>query len=63
MKAKHIKVGLKVKPKKAYAAQYGKPPISTIESINSVGIITLENEFGGYTTEYFCENYKLADKE
>lgn len=63
MKAKHIKVGLKVKPKKAYAAQYKKPPVSTIESISS-GLITLDNEGGGsYTRDYFCENYKLADKE
>ena len=63
MKAKHIKVGLKVRPKKAYAAQYSKPAVSTIKHVNSVGVITLDNEFGVYTSEYFCDNYKLADKE
>lgn len=64
MKAKHIKVGLKVKPKKAYAEKYKKPPVSTIESISSGGLITLDNEGGGsYTRDYFCVNYKLADKE
>lgn len=63
MKAKHIKVGLKVKPKKAYTAKYGKPPTSTIERISSFGIISLDNEVGVYSTEYFCENYKLANKE
>lgn len=63
MKAKHIKVGLKVKPKKAYAVKYSKPPVSIITRIDSSGIITLNNEMGCYSTEYFCENYKLADKE
>lgn len=32
MKLKHIKVGIKVVPKKAYKARYNKPDVSTIES-------------------------------
>ena len=58
MKLKNIKVGTKVVPKKAYKAQYNKPDVSTIESYSN-GIVSLTNEFGCYTPNYFCENYKL----
>lgn len=58
MKIKNIKVGTKVVPKKAYKAQYNKPDVSTIESYSN-GIVRLDNESGVYTSDYFCENYKL----
>ena len=58
MKLKNIKVGTKVVPKKAYKAQYNKPDVSIIESYSN-GMIQLKNEFGSYTPDYFCENYKL----
>ena len=58
MKLKHIKVGTKVVPKKVYKAQYNKPDVSTIEYYAN-GIVHLDNEFGVYTSDYFCENYKL----
>ena len=57
MKLKHIKVGTKVVPKKAYKAQYNKPDVSTIESYSHV--ITLDNDASSYSPDYFCENYKL----
>lgn len=58
MKLKNIKVGTKVVPKKAYKAQYNKPDVSTIESYDD-GWVYLDNESGMYTSDYFCENYKL----
>ena len=58
MKLKNIKVGTKVVPKKANKAQYNKPDVSTIESYDN-GRVYLANEFGMYTSDYFCENYKL----
>ena len=57
MKLKHIKVGTKVVPKKAYKAQYNKPDVSTIELYYNV--ITLDNDASSYSPDYFCENYKL----
>ena len=57
MKLKHIKVGTKVVPKKAYKAQYNKPDVSTIELYDNV--ITLDNDASSYSPDYFCENYKL----
>lgn len=58
MKLKNIKVDTKVVPKKAYKAQYNKPDVSTIEFYSN-GIVRLDNESGVYTSDYFCENYKL----
>ena len=58
MKLKNIKVGTKVVPKKAYKARYNKPDVSTID-LYSNGTVKLANEFGVYTSDYFCENYKL----
>ena len=58
MKLKNIKVGTKVVPKKAYKAQYNKPDVSTVKSYSN-GIVSLDNESGVYTSDYFCENYKL----
>ena len=57
MKLKHIKVGTKVVPKKAYKAQYNKPDVRTIELYDNV--ITLDNDASSYSPDYFCENYKL----
>ena len=57
MKLEDIKVGIKVVPKKAYKAQYGKPDVSTITSYSN--LITLDNDDSSYTPDYFCENYKL----
>lgn len=58
MKLKNIKVGTKVQPKKAYKAQYDKPAVSTIQSYSN-GFVALDNEWDVYTSDYFCENYKL----
>ena len=59
MKAKHIKVGTKIVPKKTYKAKYNKPDVSTIDSISLLGTIHLDNDVFGYTPDYLCLNYKL----
>ena len=59
MKAKHIKVGTKIVPKKTYKAQYNKPDVSTIVSISLSGVIQLDNDVFTYTPDYLCLNYKL----
>lgn len=58
MKLKNIKVGTKVVPKKAYKVKYNKPDVSTIASYAN-GRVCLDTEWGAYTNDYFCENYKL----
>ena len=58
MKLKNIKIGTKVVPKKAYKAQYNKPNVSTITHYFD-GRIRLDNDNSSFTSDYFCENYKL----